>query len=565
MVMATVQHRLQEVLQQLRGAGAPGQPGRWLGLDLGSQSLRLVEIERIASGWRLVRHLVQAVSSEAKGRPADWVSWLQSALKEFALREVHLAIGGSDVVLRRVSVPMMSSQEVAEAVKWQIKDQVPFPVQEAMLDVRVLGEVWERDVKKLDVLVAAAPSAALSEQVAMVERAGARVASLVPTSVSLWSCVSTVVPGLEHGSVVMIDFGAQTTHVAIVRDGEVRVARDLAIGSAHLTAALVGAVASERGELTIDRTLAESLKRRYGVLTQSIEGVSEEGVPLFHIASLLRPVLEQLVTELSRFLDFYKVQMEGGAVSRVLLCGGGANLKSLQPFLADGLGLTVEVVNPLARMADRTQRLEPEQIADEGPGVASALGAAVDHGQTLNLLPTHIRRARAATSLRQQGQRAAVIAAALMLVVYVGLQLGIFAVNRQVRRQEIVWTQLEEGHAQALRVLSTRRGLETSIRAMEEVVEREPLWEGAFKELGAVIPSAMELTELSVSPDAQSGMLMLTLRGRVVSAAALAQTRIAEFVDALGSSPFVADVVLVNSQLQTGTPATTFELRGRLE
>jgi len=560
-----VQQRLEGLLQRLQGGRRTGLPGRWLGLDLGSHSLRLVELERTASGWRLIRHLVQDVPVTAEGRPSDWVGWLQSALKEFDLRELHLAVSGPQIVLRRVSVPMMSAQELPEAVKWQIKDQVPFPIQEAMLDVRVLGEVWEKDVKKLDVLVAAAPAALLVERVALVERAGARVVSLVPASLALWSCVAALVPDAAQASVVLIEFGAQTTHVGVIKDGVLRVARDLAIGSAHMTDALVGVVASEQGEITIDRPLAESLKRRYGVLMQASEGASEEGVPLFHIASLLRPVLEQLVTELSRFLDFYKVQMDGGAVSRVLLCGGGANLKSLQPFLADGLGLTVEVVNPLARLTDRAQMLEPEQIADEGPGLASAMGAALDHGQGLNLLPTQIRRARTGEATRQLGLRATKAAAACALVIYLGMQVGLFMLGQRVHRQQAVWEKLEPGYAQALHVLTTRRLLESSIDAMGQAFEREPLWDGVFKELGAVIPSAVELSELSVSPDEPTRTLQIRLRGHVAAAAASAQASIAEFVEALEASPFVASVTLAGSQMQTGTPATTFELHGRLE
>ena len=115
---------------------------RVVGLDLGSSAIKVVELEASAKGPRLLKSLIQDLPDPS----SDRASWLQAALKEFDAREVIISISGPDVAIRLVLVPLMSLAELPEAVKWQIKEQVPFPVQDAVLDLRVLGEVWDKDI-----------------------------------------------------------------------------------------------------------------------------------------------------------------------------------------------------------------------------------------------------------------------------------------------------------------------------------------------------------------------------------------------------------------------------------
>lgn len=542
---------------------------RWVGLDIGSSSIKLIELEQTATGIRLVNSVIQELPSAQGPQSIDRVGWLQATLKEFGAKEVHLAVGGPEVAIRRVRVPPMSTEELAEAVKWQVKDELPFPIQEVVLDFEVLGEVWDKDIKKQDLLVAAASKPFLQQSIAAVERAGVRVASVTPAHVALWSCVAALIPEAREGSVALVEIGAKTTHVTIVKDGHVRVVRDLPLGSASLTNALTGVVTSEQGTVTIDRAQAEILKRRYGVLPEAPEGKTEDGVPLFHLASLMRPVMEQLLTEVSRFLDFYRAQMEEGGVSRVLLCGGGANLKQLQPFLADGLGMTVEVFNPLIRITDRAEPVAAEQLAEEGPRLAAAVGSALDHGQGMNLLPTEVRRARMPVISRRARGLAARALAGLALALYLGAQLTAVALGHRVRSQQAVWAQAEPRYREYLRVSSTRTALEGTMAQGERFLNQRPVWEGIFKELGVLIPSTIVLSELSVVPDedlTSPVAVRIALKGKVVSGGATAQGSISRLVGEMEDSVFFRDVKLVSSEMRAGEAGTTrFELEGLLE
>ena len=543
-------------------------PQRWVGLDVGGTSIKLVELEQGPTGVRLIRQLIQELPASPGGQVADRIGWLQSALKECGAERVHVSVSGPSVAIRRIPLPLMSRRELPEAVKWQVKEHIPFSIQEAVIDFRVIGEVWDKDIKKQDVLVAAAAQPFLREVLDMIERAGARVESLVPAPFALCRAISTLVPNVLQGSVAIVELGAFETHLTVVKDGQIRLVRTLAIGSGNVTESLMGVVASERGEVAIDFLKAETFKRRYGVLTETAQGATDEGVPLFHLASLMRPVLENLLTELSRLLAFYRSQMDEAGVSRVLLCGGGASLKSFTEFLADGLGVTVEAFNPLARITDRVQRLEAEQVAEGGPRLAVAIGLALDHGQSMNLLPPDRRRRVVFTASRQMWLPAVKGLVAAAIALFLGLQFISVVLEWTLRHDQRVWAQLEPEAAHAAALSSGQHAAEGTIAQLQQFLDQQPVWDGILKEVGAAVPAGVECDEITVAPDESDSrhLLRLHVRGRVVSGALGGDGSVSKFVEALERSVSFKDVRLMSSEIHPGeAESTKFTVAATLE
>jgi len=543
-------------------------PTRWVGLDLGSSSIKLIELEQTATGVRLLNSLIQEFPSAQGPQAIDRLGWLQAALKEFGAKDVHLAVSGPEVVIRRIKVPPMSKGELAEAVKWQVKDELPFPIHEAVLDFEVLGEVWDKDVKKLDVLVAAASKSFVQDQINVVERAGSNVASVSHAGLALWQAVRSLSPERATGSVALVEIGAEQTHAAIFKDGSPRLARDLPIGSAHLTQAMAGVTVSERGEVSLDWEKAEAVKRRYGILTEHAQGTTEEGFPIEQLAALMRSVLENLLTELARLFDFYKVHLDETGITRVLLVGGGASLKHIQTFLSEGLVVHVELYDPLAHLEGRMQELEQPQQMDGGPRLAVAVGAALAHGQGLDLVPQERKAIRLKTRTRwlvKSSISGAVLVAALL---YLGLSLVGLRYGRQVRAFQLEWTQLEPAHNHYMAMAKETNQLEGILMATRRFLDSQPLWEGLFKELGQLMPQNIGLTELSAT-NTESPMphaIHLRLRGTAALTGPAGDGALAQFLEALEASVFFQDVHLANSQVSTGAiKAMTFEVVCRLE
>ncbi len=540
---------------------------RWIGLDIGSTSIKVVVVEQPPVGPpRFVRHLIHALPIAAEAQAVDRAGWLQSALNAIGAKEVHAVVGGPEVLLRRMSLPLMSAKERAEAVRWQLKDEVPFPIQQAIVDVQVLSEVWDKDVKKHDVLAVIASAEVVRGLMTLVECSGARVVSVSSSLLAMCRCAAQVVPEASTGSVAVIEVGASDTHVALMKDGRVRVTRDLPVGSAHLTESLVGVVNTDHGDVTIDHLAAETLKRHYGVLGDAAEGQTEEGVPLFHLSSLMRPVLEQLVTEVSRFFDFYTVQMNEAGISRVLLCGGGAMLRSLPAFLAEGLGVTVELFNPLIRLADRPVPLEPEQVAQDGPRLAAALGAAFEHGQGLSVLPKEIRQGRDAAVAHRVWRVGAYAVAGLVAAAAISLHAMAMTLTTRLRAREAVWAQAEPAYQRARAAIARSRQMEIASGQVEAFLNQQPVWAGVLKELGRLTPPTVQLEELALS---REDTALAEYRFQVLASlvgGASQDDSIAQWMEEMERSAFFARVRMVSAEMHsTAAGQTHVELEGTLE
>ncbi len=555
-------------------------PARWVGVDIGGRAIKLVEVEPSGGGVRLVRYLIQELPDDAHAAPSEaaWrrlgcEEWLQAAMKELGAGPLHVVLGGAAVAVRRVKTPPMSKTELEEAVKWQVKDELPFSVQEAAFSVQVLGEVWDKDLKKQDVLVAAAFLPALKELLAFLQRCGVRIGSVTPAAVALWKGVTALAPQSAQGSVAVVEIGARDAQVVLLKDGQIRLVRNVAIGSDSMTDALIGETVSAHGKVAIDRAKAEALKRRYGVLTDTAEGATEEGIPLVHLASLMRPALEQLLTELARLVEFYKAQVDAAGISRIFVCGGGSNLKCLEEFLSAGLGLAVERLNLLARIPDRASSVEPESVAEDGPRLTLAIGAALSHGRALNVAAAAGRRQNGLGSalpsprawgagLRWAGAVAATLA--------VGLAAAAALLAGRLRLVESDWRRLEPAYQRYLDTAGSVNALQGTILQLQHFLDTQPLWEGMLKELGETTPAGIQLDELLVtkgdggSPPAR---VRVTIKGVASSSNRFGgQGVIAQYVTALEESLFFADMTLVRSDARSGDRGgIQFEITGRLE
>ncbi len=501
-------------------------PPRWLGLVLEPASFTLVEVEQAPEGWRGGR--------AEQGDRAQLPTMVGG-------REISVALSGSEMVVRRLELPPMPTAELVEAVKWQLKDDLPFPVAEAAIGVQVVG---------LATVVAAAPHAILQEISAAVAQAGGQLIGVIPAPVAAWMAVATLVPAARQGTVAVIVMEAATTWVVIAHDGVICLVRDLGVGREALARALTGTIASDHGELSIDAARAEMLLRRYGVVADAESGQTEDGTPLAPLASLLRPVLEQLVTETRRVCDAYAATQGGSPIGRVWFSGEGANVPHLPEYLAQGLGVPVERGDPLG----------------QGPQWTVALGAALDHGEGLNMLPASA--GAAALAGRRRWRQAAKAAGAAAAAGWCAAWLAGGISQWQIHQQEATWRRLEPVYTQSQPLLAAQRLLERESGPWQRHLAAQPMWEGLLKEVGTLLPPVMELETLTITavPQGSVPTFRFAMNGRWSSTTGATAGVLSGFVTALERSTFFTQVVLRRSELPSPDAAPArWEIEGLLE
>ncbi len=338
-----------------------------VGVDVGRAAIKVAEVRRTARGVELRRAAVAptpagAVAGGMVLDPPAVGAAVEALVRRAGIRarRAVVAVTGQNVLARVLRLPPIPEEEVRQAIRWEAERHLPIPVDEAVIDVQPVGEVTEDGRRQLEVLLAAAPESVVLAHIQAVERARMTVEAVEVGALAM-------VRGLGHtdtrGTRALVNLGASTTDVAVVRDGVPQFTRTILAGTDAVTAAaarLAGA----------DPAAAQQIVARYGLGWED----SPPDLPPGAYATELTAALEEVVTQLRRTLDFVRAQFPGVTVSEIVLCGGGARLKYVDRHLTAELDLPVAVGSPPIR-SRAGGRGQPEDAVS--PQLAVAVGLAL--------------------------------------------------------------------------------------------------------------------------------------------------------------------------------------------
>jgi type IV pilus assembly protein PilM len=288
----------------------------------------------------------------------------------FKEKKVVCSLPGRSVVIRQVTLPSgLSDKELKVAAIGEVERFLPFPLDEMEFDYEVLGEVQQGDVKQSSVLFVAAHREAVQRRVEAAHFAGLDSVEVdVDPFVILRSMVES---GLFEDqdtftqTFLLIEMGASSTSVSIVKNGVLRFTRIFAVGGDMLTHAV------ESG-LAMNYLDAEKLKKTKAVafVDEELGAVDSESRELHE---MIRPHLEALSLEVRRSLAYYTSKYRGEGVTKILLTGGGSLLKGISRFFEEDLGIPVAYGNPMSNIYYIGNR-EAAEVSKTIPFLGIALG-----------------------------------------------------------------------------------------------------------------------------------------------------------------------------------------------
>jgi type IV pilus assembly protein PilM len=307
-----------------------------IGLDIGSTSIRAVETSRGKDGPVIISfgQLPLPPGAVTAGVIADdkvvtlALKQLWSSTK-FRSRRVVLGVTNPQVVVRPMAVANLPGRELRASLPFQVRDVLPLPVEQSLLDFYPLEEPGQNATVRG--LVIAAPKEPVLAAVHAVERAGLHVARVDLASFALLRSASTLDTQVE----AIVDIGAWTTSVIVHADGEPLIVRTIPRGGAEITTMIstrLGMSASE----------AETLKCQVGL----IRGEGPESAEV--VLEAIRP----LVNEIRSSLNYFASGNPNVPVARLSLVGGAALLPGLTDRLTEALGVPTFLSDPLQRVSD---------------------------------------------------------------------------------------------------------------------------------------------------------------------------------------------------------------------
>ncbi len=384
-----------------------------LGVDLGATSIKMVELAKEGDEAKLLSYgyseqSIEITRKNAPGQEEKIVSIIKKIQDKakFRSRRVVSAMPSFAVFSSIINLPEMSKKDLQSAVYWEAKKFIPIPIEEVILDWKILEEKSEGKIQKTGlskkgfydknkskgrikerkedteegkenkeegrakfslkevvsvgekeggknfrILLTAAPRDLVEKYVKVFRLAKLELLSLETESFAL----SRALVGRDPGVVMVVDFGAKTTDIIIIERGIPIFSRSIDIGGENITQAI-------SSSLKIDRKKAEQFK-------MDLSLVAEERVP-----KVIRDILESMINEIRYSLDLYTSQNKKN-VEKIILSGGTASLPDIPQYLSKVLDMNVYIGDPWANV---TYPIELEPILKElGPRFAVAVGLAM--------------------------------------------------------------------------------------------------------------------------------------------------------------------------------------------
>lgn len=337
-----------------------------VGLDVGSSAVKLVELkERKPGSFQLLKIGLEPLSPEAivDGSIMDSSMVVDTIQRLNATQNVKnsnfaTSLSGHSVIIKRISLPAMSPEELAESIQWEAEQYIPFDINDVNLDYVPLDTAVPGE--NVEVILVAVKKEKINDYTSVITQSGKACALVDVDAFALQNCYEANYDIEEGRTVALVNVGASVTNVNIMNGSVSQFWRDITVGGNQYTDAI-------QRELNLSFSEAESLKRGESVGDYSVQQV----IPI------LNSVSEDFAGELRKTLDFFTATSGAEGVDQIMLAGGGAGVMNLETVLRDKFGIAVEILNPFRRVAFNESDFNPEWIAEVGPGMAIAVGLAI--------------------------------------------------------------------------------------------------------------------------------------------------------------------------------------------
>lgn len=309
------------------------------GLDLSDLSLKLIKLKDHGNIQSVESYASVLMSpgcvSDGEIRKKDYVvSAIKKAIsisgpKKIKSKKVICSLPETKAFLRIISIPQMEEAEMNEAVKWEMEANIPLPLEQVYYDWQVIPKELLPEKNKINIIVVAIAKVAVDQVVEVLEAAGLEPVGLEIESIA--QARSLLSEKNNDLTVLIVDIGDRRTSFSINKGGFPCFTSSIPLCGQSLTDVI------SKG-MGISFEEAEKIKFSYGI------GNDFKNDSLFRIT---RSVLENLVQEIERSMDFYITGLKySESIDKIILCGGGANTKGILPYLSKKLGREIELGNP---------------------------------------------------------------------------------------------------------------------------------------------------------------------------------------------------------------------------
>ena len=334
-----------------------------VGLDIGSNTIKAVELKSTKAGYELVSFGIEPLAQDTvvdgaimdAPQVANAISKIFEAQK-IKTKNVATSVSGHSVIVKRVPLPLMSEEELYDRIPSEASQHIPFDI----ADVNLSYQLLETMDSQMDVLLVAVKKDKILNHTNVLAQAGKAPVVVDIDAFALQNCFEVNYDPEAGQTVALLNIGASVMNINIVRGGIPLFTRDVSVGGNQYTDAL-------QKELDLSFEDAERLKKG-----EHIASVSEE-----QKQQILRSVSDILTLEIQKTFDFFRATASGENIQRIYVAGGTARVPGLMDLLREEFAMPVEELNPFRKVLVNPARHSDDQIRELSPRLSIAVGLAL--------------------------------------------------------------------------------------------------------------------------------------------------------------------------------------------
>ena len=247
---------------------------------------------------------------------------------------------------------------------------------------------------------------------------------------------------------------------------------------------------------------AENIKRKYGFPDESSNATTKEGIPLKELSALMGPVLEKLVSEIQRTIEFFKEKFDVDALQSIYLTGGGALMTNLIPRLSRELNLNIEALNPFKFVSFK--KLKKKSDWNEmGPRFAVSIGLALDRQKEFNLLPKELKGSHAFQYLKKIFRYGFVIAILVMALMSQNISRQFKKIQQEFRRISTEYEAVKPRRESFLLLQRELKKLKVTMKSHSDKLDINLNTASHLRAFSHLVPRNIAFTSLKVSYDSR--------------------------------------------------------------
>jgi type IV pilus assembly protein PilM len=348
-----------------------------VGLDIGSHSIKLVEIEETNKG-RILRNfgiigLPQEAIVEGAIKEMEIVSSaIKTLFKNLKVKNKNVvtSISGYSVIVKKISILKRGDAELETTIQEEAEQYIPFDIKDVNLDFEILtpagvSEEKEKAEEKgdksfMDVMLVAAKKDIVEDYVSLLQLTGLNPAILDVDAFALQNAFE-LSAGTVSGCYAIVNIGAEELGINAIKDGISIFTRDSAYGGYQINEAIMS-------KLDVPYNEAEKIKLGGAKLESKERGMLEE---------IFTQVISGWVNEIKRALDFLSTTYPDQSIEKILISGGSSRIPGFQKYLEQETDIPVEEMNPFVNLQISEKAFDPKYLSYMAPQAAVAVGLAL--------------------------------------------------------------------------------------------------------------------------------------------------------------------------------------------